>query len=283
MVIDIHAHPILFDVINQDREDFERRRKQLGVYKSGITPLDFELTLLKDAQIDKVVLLGEDYSSEGQPPMVSNDEMKKIVDSSPEHFIGFAGVDPRRSDAKEELVRAFDELKLSGLKLNVSRLHMYPNDPSLLPLYEICEERNKPIMFHAGYSWEPNTPSKYARPINFEDVAVDFPNLRFCLAHMGWPWWEETIMMLMKYDNVYADTSTVYMDSPKNYYSHLFSVNMDLNWLQNCFAEKVMYGSNTPRFRHIRSLAGIKNLPLRPEVLEAIIGGNAERFLGMEG
>ncbi|MDO4648532.1 MAG: amidohydrolase family protein [Eubacteriales bacterium] len=283
MVIDIHAHPILFDVINQDREDFERRRKQLGVYKSGITPLDFELTLLKDAQIDKVVLLGEDYSSEGQPPMVSNDEMKKIVDSSPEHFIGFAGVDPRRSDAKEELVRAFDELKLSGLKLNVSRLHMYPNDPSLLPLYEICEERNKPIMFHAGYSWEPNTPSKYARPINFEDVAVDFPNLRFCLAHMGWPWWEETIMMLMKYDNVYADTSTVYMDSPKNYYSHLFSVNMDLNWLQNCFAEKVMYGSNTPRFRHIRSLAGIKNLPLRPEVLEAIIGGNAERFLGLEG
>lgn len=102
-------------------------------------------------------------------------------------------------------------------------------------------------------------PAKFSEPIRFEDVAVEYPDLRFCLAHMGWPWWQETIMMLMKYPNVYADTSMVYMDSPKNYYEHLFSVNMNLNWLQNCFQDKVMFGSNTPRFRHVRSLAGIKN------------------------
>jgi len=137
-------------------------------------------------------------------------------------------------------------------------------------------------MFHAGYSWEPDTPSKYSEPILFEDVAVNYPNLRFCLAHMGWPWWEETIMMLMKYPNVYADTSMVYMDSPRNYYSHLFSVNMNLNWLQNCFQDKVMFGSNNPRFRHVRSLDGILNLPLREDVKKAILGENAIRFLGLE-
>ena len=89
-------------------------------------------------------------------------------------------------------------------------------------------------------------------------------------------------MMLMKYPNVYADTSMVYMDSPKNYYSHLFSVNMNLNWLQNCFQDKVMFGSNNPRFRHVRSLAGIKELPLRQDVQDAILGGNAVRVLGLE-
>ena len=77
-------------------------------------------------------------------------------------------------------------------------------------------------------------------------------------------------MMLMKYPNVYADTSMVYMDSPRNYYSHLFSVNMNLNWLQNCFQDKVMFGSNNPRFRHVRSLDGILNLPLREDVKKAI-------------
>ena len=64
MVIDIHAHPILFDVINQDRQVFETRRRQLGVYKSGMTPIDFELKLLKDAEIDKIVGLelgADDY------------------------------------------------------------------------------------------------------------------------------------------------------------------------------------------------------------------------------
>ena len=215
-------------------------------------------------------------------PIVSNEEMEKIVASCPERFIGFASIDPRDPKAKEKLTYAFETQKLSGLKLNLSRLHMYADDPLLAPLYEVCEEHNKPIMFHAGYSWEPDTPSKYSEPILFEDVAVNYPNLRFCLAHMGWPWWEETIMMLMKYPNVYADTSMVYMDSPRNYYSHLFSVNMNLNWLQNCFQDKVMFGSNNPRFRHVRSLDGILNLPLREDVKKAILGENAIRFLGLE-
>ncbi len=282
MVIDIHAHPLLFDEINGNSEDLEFRKQQFGVYKSGIMTIDFEMILLEDAQIDKVVLLPEDYSAEAGRAIVSNDEMVRIVARSPEHFIGFASVDPRRVDAEEELIRAFDSLKLAGLKLNLSRLHLYPDDPSLAPLYEICEKRNRPIMFHAGYSWEPNTPAKYSEPIRFEDVATGYPDLRFCLAHMGWPWWEETIMMLMKYPNVYADTSTVYMDSPKNFYEQLFSVNMNLNWLQNSFQDKVMFGSNCPRFRHVRSLAGIKNLPLRKDVMDAVIGGNAVRFLGLE-
>lgn len=282
MVIDIHAHPLLFDEINKDPEDLQFRKEQFGVFKSGINPIEFEVILLEDAQIDKVVLLPEDYSTEVGRAIVSNDEMVQIVSRSPEHFIGFASVDPRSSNAKNELVRAFDELKLSGLKLNLSRLCLYPYDSCLLPLYEVCEERNKPIIFHAGYSWEPKTPAIYSRPIEFEEVAVNYPNLRFCLAHMGWPWWEETIMMLMKYPNVYADTSMVYMDSPKNFYNHLFTVNMNLNWIQNSFPHKIMFGSNNPRFRHVRSLEGIKSLPLRTEVMDAIIGGNAVRFLGLE-
>ena len=283
MIIDVHAHPVLYDAINSNQEELEFRRSQFGVFKSKINPIDFELILLDDAGIDKVVLLPEDYSTEFGRPMVSNDEMVSIVQKSPSRFIGFASVDPRDPGAEKELVRAFDSLGLMGLKLNLPRLHMYPDDARLTPIYKVCEDRNKPIMFHAGYSWEPSTPAKYSEPIRFEDVADCFPNLRFCLAHMGWPWWEETIMMLMKYPNVYADTSTVYMDSPRNYYSHLFTVNMNLNWLQNCFADKVMFGSNNPRFRHVRSLDGIKNLPLRDDVMEAVLGGNALRFLGLEG
>ena len=270
MIIDIHAHPVLLDVINEDPEDLSFRKQQFGVFKSGRNPIEFEKLLIDDARIDKVVWLPEDYSTQMGRPIVSNEEMEKIVASCPERFIGFASIDPRDPKAKEKLVYAFETQKLSGLKLNLSRLHMYADDPLLAPLYEVCEEHNKPIMFHAGYSWEPDTPSKYSEPIRFEDVAVNYPNLRFCLAHMGWPWWEETIMMLMKYPNVYADTSMVYMDSPRNYYSHLFSVNMNLNWLQNCFQDKVMFGSNNPRFRHVRSLDGILNLPLREDVKKAI-------------
>ena len=214
--------------------------------------------------------------------MVSNDEMVKIVEKSPEHFIGFASADPRNPDAKKELVRAFDELGLMGLKLNLSRLHMYPDDPALDPLYQVCEEKKKPIMFHAGYSWEPNTPAKYSEPVRFEDVAEKYPDLRFCLAHMGWP--------LVGGDH--HDVNEV-SQCVCGYLHGLYGLPEELvlppvlrehepELASDCFQDKVMFGSNNPRFRHVRSLEGIKNLPLRDDAMEAILGGNAVRFLGLE-
>ena len=150
MIIDIHAHPVLLDVINEDPEDLSFRKQQFGVFKSGRNPIEFEKLLIDDARIDKVVWLPEDYSTQMGRPIVSNEEMEKIVASCPERFIGFASIDPRDPKAKEKLTYAFETQKLSGLKLNLSRLHMYADDPLLAPLYEVCEEHNKPIMFHAG-------------------------------------------------------------------------------------------------------------------------------------
>ena len=167
MIIDVHAHPLLFDVINENPEDLNFRKQEFGVFKSGINPVDFEMTLLADAQIDKVVLLPEDYSAESGRPIVSNDEMAKIVDKSPEHFIGFASVDPRKAEAKEELLRAFDELGLMGLKLNPAKQRFYPDDRMMWPIYEKCLEYGRPILFHAGLSWEPQTLCKYSHPLRF--------------------------------------------------------------------------------------------------------------------
>ena len=280
MIIDIHAHPVLYDIINPDDEVLKFRKQQFGVFKSSRVPVDFAIRLMDDAGVDKTALLPEDYSSEGCRPLISNDEIKKVVNYAPERFIGFASADPRKEDAKEELQRAFEELGLSGLHLNLSRLHMYPYDERLMPLMELCEKMDRPVIFHAGYSWEPNTPAKYSEPVLFEDIACSFPKLRICLSHLGWPWHMETIMMLMKYPNVYTDTSTVYMDTPTNYYSQIFCKEMDINWLQNSFADKVMFGSNLPRWRQVRSMEGIKNLPIRKDVLDKILGENAEVFLG---
>ena len=37
-----------------------------------------------------------------------------------------------------------------------------------------------------------------------------------------------------------------------------------------------------PRFRTARIKRGLESLDIRPETLEKILGGNAERFLGLE-
>ena len=98
---------------------------------------------------------------------------------------------------------------------------MYPDDKRLEPLLKLCVQYEKPVMFHGGFSWEPDSPSKYGG--------------RFCMRILrwnilrsgsAWPIWDgrgldEMSMMLLKYPNVYTDTATVFMDSPANYYDQI--------------------------------------------------------------
>lgn len=282
MIIDIHVHPVLFGEICGDGDRVNFRKKNFGLYKSSPVPMEQVMRVMDHARVDKAVILAEDYSAELGSPIVSNEEIRAIMDARPGRFIGFASVDPRCPDAEEKLGHAFDALGLQGLKLNLSHLHMYPDDKRLQPLLAMCQAKNLPVMFHSGFSWEENSPSKYGRPILYEDVAIEYPDLRFCLAHLGWPWVDETCMLLLKYRNVYTDTSTVFMDSPANYYEQIFMKNMAPGWLQNNLMDKVMYGSNLPRFRQVRVKDGLEKLDIRPDVLEKILGGNAAVYLGME-
>ena len=67
--------------------------------------------------------------------------------------------------------------------------------------------------------------------------------------------------------SLYRYGRQVFMDSPKNYYEQIFLKNMAPGWLQNNLMDKVMYGSNLPRFRQVRTKDGLEKLNLRPDVL----------------
>ncbi len=283
MIIDVHVHPVLFGPICTDSDRVNFRKKAFGLYKSSPVPMEQVMAVMDHAGVDRAVILAEDYSASMGQPIVSNEEVKRIVELFPERFIGFASVDPREECAAEKLKDAFEKLNLMGLKLNLSHLNMYPDDRRLKPLLDLCTKYDKPVLFHSGFSWEPDSPSKYTRPILFEDIAVEYPTLRFCLSHLGWPWVDELCMLLLKYPNVYTDTATVFMDSPKNYYEQIFLKNMAPGWLQNNLMDKVMYGSNLPRFRQVRTKDGLEKTESSSGCAEKILGENAEVFLGMKG
>ncbi|HEX3026157.1 MAG TPA: amidohydrolase family protein [Clostridia bacterium] len=283
MVIDVHTHPVFFNDISGDSERLLYRKLQYGLYKGRPHPMDLVMTQMDYAGIDKMVLLPEDLTSINGGIPISNEEIKKLVDLKPDRFIGFASVDPHRTDAVEVLDHAFKDLGLMGLKLNPSKQKFYPDEELLTPIYKKCLEYNKPILFHAGMSWEPDAPSKYARPINFEDVAMNYPELRICLAHFGWPWMHETVMLLLKYPNVYTDTAMLYMDSPKDFYDQLFMRNMGPQWINRNMHSQILFGSNGPRFGAQDLKKAIEELDLRPFVKKKILGENAMKFIGLEG
>lgn len=279
MFIDIHVHPAFYEPINQDAEKEELRHEALDIHKNGTAPLQHIFNQMRCAGLDKLCLLPEDYSST-VGCLVSNEEIAQLVAAAPDKFIGFASVDPADAHAAEKLEDAFTRLKLKGLKLHPGRQHFYPGDEVLEPIWAICEKYNKPVLFHAGMSWEPDTYTEYCRPTAFERLAARHPRLRICLGHFGWPWVRETAMLMLKYPNVYADTGALYFDNAKEFYTQMLTKDIPVTWIDRSLRHQVMFGSNNPRFEQIRMAQALGEMGFRESTLELIKGQNAIDFLG---
>ena len=280
MFIDMHVHPAFYEPINGDSRKEDLRHDALDIHLNGTAPLEHIFNQMSCAGLDRLCLLPQDYRREYGEPLVANEEIKALVDLAPDKFIGFAGVDPLHKDAEEDLEYAFGELGLRGLKLHPSRQHFYPSDERLAKIYDICEAYKKPIVFHSGLSWEPNTFSKYSRPAEFEELAALRPGLKICLAHFGWPWVQETAMLMLKYPNVYADTGMLYFDNAWEFYKKVFTQDIPASWIDRSLRHQVMFGSNNPRFEQIRMADALTKLGFRESTLELVKGKNAVEFLG---
>ena len=301
MVIDVHVHPTGYSLISQDPAErkfrdkvFQRKYdesklpiamtgKPSGGNSGGGNSEEVTFTQMDSFGIDRLVLLPLDLTTTHGGWIVSNDEIEQIVAAAPDRFIGFASVDPYRPDALEVLEHAFKDQKLAGLKLHPSKQAFYPDDPMMEPIYKKCLEYNKPIMFHSGMSWDPDCLIKYAEPINFEEVAVKYPELRICLAHFAWPWVREMAMLMIKYPNVYTDTACMYMDSAEQFFDYIFRQEWGRWWFEHNFENQVLFGSNAPRFRPVRIMRGLCSVEMSEKARRKLLGENALAVLGMEG
>lgn len=282
MVIDTHIRPALYAPICQDRERVRKRCAEMNY--DLMTPSDIEL-LKKQyalADIQKIFLLPEDCSWETEDAAISNEEIALLVELAPDLFLGFASVDPRNEDAADKLKHAFGILNLRGLYVNTARLKLYPNDERLLPLYDICRDYKKPIIFHAGLSLENSALARYSRPVEFEEIFYEYPEVNICLTHMGWPWVQETAALLLKYPNVYASTGLMNFDGPYEIYHKVFREDMGALWVEHNISDKIMFGSDSPRIRPVRSKRGLDSLGFSKETMDKICYKNAYRFLGVE-
>ena len=48
---------------------------------------------------------------------------------------------------------------------------------------------------------------KYSQSFNIDELAVDFPKVKFVIAHCGTPWVQDAVEVVAKNKNVYMDLS----------------------------------------------------------------------------
>jgi len=136
----------------------------------------------------------------------ANKKLSEYVGRHKEKMIGFAFVEPAQEKALgKKVAHITDKLGLKGAVLYCAHCGVHPTHSKAMRFYELAEERAMPVFFHNGAPLEPNAILEYAQPFLLDEVARQFPAMKIIIGGMGVPFVEQTLAMVAKHENVYAD------------------------------------------------------------------------------
>ncbi|MDJ0751873.1 MAG: amidohydrolase family protein [Ardenticatenaceae bacterium] len=147
----------------------------------------------------------------------------------------------------DELRRLYesDKLQIMG-EITAQYAGLPPNDPKLEPYFALAEELDIPVCFHTGfgppmspYMGDPDFRMRYGNPLLLEDVLVKHPNLRIYIAHGGYPFIEETIALMLMYQQVYVDISAInWLLTPEEFHAYLQQL------MEARLGNRIMFGTD---------------------------------------
>ena len=120
-----------------------------------------------------------------------------------------------------------------------------PSDLALDPYFALAESLDVPACIHMGMSLPGITESSpkfrvsVGNPLLLEELLNRHPKLRVWIAHMGFPFLEETIGILNVYPRVYVDTGAIdWIERREAFASYLRALVM------YGFEKRIMFGSD---------------------------------------
>lgn len=146
----------------------------------------------------------------------------------------------------EELRDLLQAGAVKGLKLYPGYEPFYPADPKLAPAYQLAEEFDVPVMIHTGDTYAPTGKVKFSHPINVDEVAVDFPRVKFLICHLGNPWFRDCMEVVYKNENVYTDISGLTLGDFTDRFEAYMRQQLKEMILWGVNPNKVLYGTDWP-------------------------------------
>ena len=218
-----------------------------------------------------------------------NDELARVVQMHPDRFVGFAHHDITLPNAASELERAARTLGLRGLKQLGPAMPMAINDPSLYPVWEVCERLGLPVLIHFGMLGAAGGVSYHVNmsPAILEPVARDFPTVDFIVPHFGIQHVTDLLFLCWSCPNVHVDSSG------SNQWVRWMPYKLTLDDLFQRFyetigAERILFGSDSSWFprgfalRYLQDQIRIcRFMNMSHEELQLIFGGNAARLFNL--
>jgi uncharacterized protein len=216
-------------------------------------PLEGYLRRSRAAGINKTIIFGLFHSDYDK----ANAEVARIVARHPGRLIGFAFV-----HASRDAGRIFQMVEHAVTRWNFRGIKAHGHDA--MPTRELCEVAKA---FHL-----PLLADVAGQAYVIDMLAAQYPEVNFIIPHLGsfaddWRVHQQVIDHMVRYPNVYADTSGV------RRFDYI------LQAVRRAGARKILFGSDGPWLHPGVELHKIRLLGLPPAEEALITGGNALRLL----
>jgi predicted TIM-barrel fold metal-dependent hydrolase len=255
MIIDAHIH---LPIVTEERS-YEQAKELL-------------VEDLKRDQVSYAILIPDN-----QPNSVIGDvpTCLHLVQDTPELFLmGTIDIQTQGPAWINELANLIVQKRIVGMKIFPGHDPIYPTDPRLEPVYELCQETEIPLVIHTGINPGQPEVAEYNDPKYIVAVAQRYPGLKIVIAHFFWPEVDYCYEITHSYANIYYDTSGLADEELIAATGSERIRNVLLKTLASD-AKRVVFGTDYAMCNRADHIQMVDQLPVTAEVREGIFWRNA--------
>lgn len=215
---------------------------------------------------------------------IPSEFIAEIVRADPQRRVGIGAVDPMGPDPEGQVEHAV-ALGLAGISVSPMAQGFHPTHSMAMRVYEACASRRLPLFVLTGAPLTTSSMLEFGRPSAWDEVARSFPSMPLVIGEFGYPWIDETLVLLAKHQRVFTEVSGV-VSRPWQLFNALLTAS-SLGVM-----DKLLFGSGFPfespakAIEQLYSVNGMAVGTQLPAVSRAAVRGIVERdalrCLGME-
>ncbi len=216
---------------------------------SKVSHVDYSLDGFKQ-EFEGIIAIGMGVTElhESFPDSKAQNPMTLDLDQNPGNLYHCLGFNPHQ-EINIDTIKKHITPKTAGFKIYAGYYHYYVWDAIYHPIYKLAEEYDLPVVIHTGDTFSEKGLLKYAHPLEIDELAVSFPNVRFIIAHFGDPWIMDAAEVAAKNKNVYIDLSGLIIGDQQeiNHFlvpEYITHIKRGMIYLDNY--KKLLFGTDWP-------------------------------------